>query len=64
MAEAIQNLSARQRAVLTLRHQEQLPLKEIAGILGLSEGSVKVHLHRAVQALRLSLEKLENHDAK
>ncbi len=63
VAEAIKMLSARQRAVLTLRHQEQLPLKEIAGILGLSEGSVKVHLHRAVQALRLSLEELENRDA-
>ena len=62
VAEAIEHLSARQRAVLTLRHQEQLPLKEIASILGLSEGSVKVHLHRAVQALRSALEEMEKTD--
>ncbi len=60
--QAIDNLSARQRAVLTLRHQEQLPLKEIANILGLSEGSVKVHLHRAVQALRATLAEMEKTD--
>lgn len=61
--QAMESLSARQRAVLTLRHQEQLPLKEIATILGLSEGSVKVHLHRAVQSLRSSLAQLEtSHD--
>ena len=61
--QAMETLSARQRAVLTLRHQEQLPLKEIAAILGLSVGSVKVHLHRAVQSLRLSLDQMEtSHD--
>jgi RNA polymerase sigma-70 factor (ECF subfamily) len=59
---AIEKLSARQRAVLTLRHQEQLPLKEIADILGLSEGSVKVHLHRAVQNLRTTLAEMEKDD--
>ncbi len=58
----IASLSARQRAVLTLRHQEQLPLREIAAILGVSEGSVKVHLHRAVQALRAELAKENQHD--
>ena len=57
---ALGNLSARQRAVLTLRHQEELPLREIAEILGLTEGSVKVHLHRAVQNLRAALDEKEN----
>ena len=60
MMKALDKLSPRQRAVLTLRHQEELPLKEIAEILGLSEGSVKVHLHRAVSSLRNSLAEMEN----
>jgi DNA-directed RNA polymerase specialized sigma24 family protein len=38
-----------------LRHQEELPLKEIAGLLGLEEGTVKTHLHRAVARLRREL---------
>lgn len=61
--KGLDNLSPRQRAVLTLRHQEGLPLKEIAEILELSEGSIKVHLHRAVQALRTTLDEMEkNHE--
>lgn len=49
---AMDKLSARQRAVFVLRHQEGLPLKEIAQVLHLKEGTVKAHLHRAVQFLR------------
>ncbi|MDD4458122.1 MAG: RNA polymerase sigma factor [Syntrophotalea acetylenica] len=49
---ALSRLSARQRAVFVLRHQEGLPLKDIAEVLHLKEGTVKVHLHRAVQCLR------------
>lgn len=50
--KAMHKLSARQRAVFVLRHQEGLPLKEIATVLHLKEGTVKAHLHRAVQFLR------------
>lgn len=50
--KAMTKLSARQRAVFVLRHQEGLPLKEIATVLHLKEGTVKAHLHRAVQFLR------------
>lgn len=56
---AIKKLSVRQRAVFVLRHQEELPLKEIAAILELEEGTVKTHLHRAVQLLRKELKDLE-----
>jgi RNA polymerase sigma-70 factor (ECF subfamily) len=55
----LDKLSAQQRAVLTLRHQEQLPLLDIAELLGISEGSVKTHLHRAVRSLRSALDKTE-----
>lgn len=48
-------LSARQQVIFTLRHYEGLPLKEIAGHLGLETGTVKSHLHRAVSVLRREL---------
>jgi len=51
----LNRLSARQRAVFVLRHQEGLPLKEIASMLDLSEGTVKTHLHRAVSQFRQEL---------
>ena len=53
---ALQKLSARQRTIFTLRHHEELPLKEIAAMLGLEEGTVKSHLHRAVTILRKEFE--------
>jgi RNA polymerase sigma-70 factor, ECF subfamily len=51
LRSALQQLSPRQRAVFVLRHDEGVPLKEIAAILGMKEGTVKVHLHRAVATL-------------
>jgi RNA polymerase sigma-70 factor (ECF subfamily) len=56
---ALDRLSARQRAVFVLRHQEGLALKEIAATLSLEEGTVKAHLHRAVRALRAELKDLQ-----
>lgn len=60
LQQAMQKLSPQQRTVLTLRHQEELSLKEIAEVLDLSEGTVKVHLHRAVKSLRSALAEKEN----
>ena len=51
----MQKLSPRQRAVFSLRHFEEMPLKEIAEVLGLESGTVKTHLHRAVSLLRSEL---------
>ena len=59
LANAMHKLSARQKAVFTLRHHEDLPLKEIATVLELEEGTVKTHLHRAVQILRKELRDLQ-----
>lgn len=55
LSRALGKLPPRQRAVFVLRHQEELPLKEIADLLGLEEGTVKAHLHRAVVRLRKEL---------
>ncbi len=52
---ALGRLSARQRAVFTLRHYEDLSLEEIAGVLDLDLGTVKVHLFRAIGKLREEL---------
>ncbi|MBN2206488.1 MAG: RNA polymerase sigma factor, partial [Candidatus Aminicenantes bacterium] len=48
-------LSAKQRMVFLLRHERQCSIREIAGQLRCTEGSVKTHLFRAVAALRTRL---------
>jgi len=49
---ALARLSERDREVLELRHLEQLSIREIAGVLGISEGAVKVRHVRALERLR------------
>lgn len=53
--QALANLSERDREVLILRHLEQLPMAEIAAILGISEGAVKVRHLRALSRLQVRL---------
>ena len=55
LREALELLPDRQRDVFILRHEAGLPLAEIAERLGLAEGTVKIHLHRALAALRDAL---------
>lgn len=59
LVRAMQRLSARQRVVFTLRHYEEMPLREIAAVLELEEGTVKAHLHRAIRTLRQELKDLQ-----
>jgi RNA polymerase sigma-70 factor (ECF subfamily) len=54
---AVETLSPQQRAVLILQIQEELPTAEIAAVLKCSESTVRVHLHRALQALRKTMRK-------
>jgi RNA polymerase sigma-70 factor (ECF subfamily) len=53
--DAVHRLSPQQRATVVLSVQEQLSTAEIAAVLEISEPTVRVHLHRAVQALRKAL---------
>jgi RNA polymerase sigma-70 factor (ECF subfamily) len=49
---AVDRLSPQQRAAIVLSVQEELSTGQIASILKCSEATVRVHLHRAVSALR------------
>src|SRR5437016_739650 len=55
---ALDRLSARQRAVFSLRHFEDMSLEEIGNLLGLDVGTVKAHMFRAVSKLREELRDL------
>src|SRR3984893_2845228 len=58
LERALTKLSLRQRAAFTLRHYEDRSLAEIAEVLDLDIGTVKVHLFRALQKLREELHDL------
>lgn len=55
---ALRTLPDRQRECLVLRYYLDLPESEIAAALGISNGSVKTHVHRAMAALESKLEDL------
>ncbi|GAA3455269.1 SigE family RNA polymerase sigma factor [Dactylosporangium matsuzakiense] len=49
---ALRKLPERQRTVLVLRFLCDLPVLEVAALLGLAEGTVKAHTNRGLEALR------------
>jgi RNA polymerase sigma-70 factor (ECF subfamily) len=55
--QSVDRLPPRQRAAVILYAQENLPTNEIAQVLGCAEATVRVHLHRAVAALKKSVER-------
>lgn len=60
LKEALDQLSGPDRAVLSLRYEEEFDTAEIARILDIPEGTVKSRLYYARQRLRKYLE--EDHD--
>lgn len=55
LAVALARLPSRRRAVVALRFYEQLDLADIADTLGISVGTVKSTLNRALAQLRGTL---------
>ena len=53
---AVMTLPARQREAFLLRYWEELDVAETAAVMGCSEGSVKTHCSRAIQALSKTLD--------
>ena len=53
--QALGQLAPQERSVFVLRHYHDLPLKEIAATMEISEGTVKSYLFRALQRLRREL---------
>lgn len=53
--QVVERLSGRQRTVFLLRYVEQMEITEIAAATGLSDGTVKAHLSRAVGRVRTEL---------
>lgn len=53
---ALHTLPRRQREVVALRYFGEMSTEETARELGISPGTVKTHLHRAVAALAVELE--------
>lgn len=56
LSEAMQELPERQRVIVTMFDLEGFTSPEIAGVLGISDGTVRWHLHQARRVLREALE--------
>jgi RNA polymerase sigma-70 factor (ECF subfamily) len=56
LRRAMERLSPQQRLVVTLRHYEGFKMREIAELLGCSEGTVKKQLFTALRKMRSQME--------
>ncbi|NUK52376.1 SigE family RNA polymerase sigma factor [Streptomyces lunaelactis] len=57
LMDIMKTLAPKQRSVVVLRHWEQMSTQETAAALGMSAGTVKSTLHRALARLRQELER-------
>lgn len=55
LAAVIAELSPQQRAVVALHYLDDVPVADVAALLGLNAGTVKYHLHQARERLRALL---------
>jgi len=60
LERALHELPTLQRAVVILRHFDGLSTRQVSGILGCSEGTVKTHLFRGLKKLREKLQYLRS----
>ncbi len=57
IGRALQELSAEQREIIILFHQQEWPIALIADYMSMPEGTVKSHLHRGRRRMRAYFEK-------
>ncbi len=62
ISKAVEALPGNYRTIFNLVALENIPQKEIAEMLGIEEGTVRVQYHRARQKILQILSKGENHD--
>jgi RNA polymerase sigma-70 factor (sigma-E family) len=55
LAQALRALPARQRDAVVLRYLVDMTEADVAATLGIAPGTVKSHLHRAIERLRRAL---------
>jgi RNA polymerase sigma-70 factor (ECF subfamily) len=63
LEEAVQLLSPPLRHVVLLHYIEEFAVEEVAGILGIPQGTVKSRLHNARKQLRALIEEQDNVEA-
>jgi len=63
LMRALRRLSPAQRAAVFLHYEADLPVREVARLMGTSSAAVKVHLHRGRNRLRQILGAEEVDDA-
>jgi RNA polymerase sigma-70 factor (ECF subfamily) len=63
LANALAQLPLKQRTCVLLFYYEDRPIAEIVDLMGITEGSVKVHLHRARERLAVLLGEEVDEDA-
>jgi RNA polymerase sigma-70 factor (ECF subfamily) len=56
LVRALETLTAMQRQVFTLRVSEGMAYRDIARVLGSTEGAARVHYHNAVRAIKEKLD--------
>ncbi|MEP7259488.1 MAG: RNA polymerase sigma-70 factor, partial [Flavitalea sp.] len=56
VSSAVSQMPVRMRQVYQLSRQEQLSHKEIASLLGISDETVKKHIHHALQHIRSAID--------
>jgi RNA polymerase sigma factor (sigma-70 family) len=63
LARALHDLPARQREAVALRYLADMSECEVAAAMGVTVGSIKVHLHRGLQSLGRRLPRIVTEEA-
>jgi RNA polymerase sigma factor (sigma-70 family) len=59
LLEVVRSLPPQQRAAVALFYYEDLPVEEVAAVLGCSPATARVHLHKARSALKQRVRRIE-----